>query len=140
MKAALRPVIVSLFTLALCAGAAVAAPKAESPGSGAAAQSMEIEAKTTTYDGKAHTYQVKGGVRITLPQLTVTCDEATVYANDAENQIVKVVFDGNVEATKGTDSFKASRITYLVAERRLTAEGTTRTKLKLPAEGPIKGP
>ena len=132
----LRPLAV-LALVMIAAAPVVAAPK-ESPG--AAGRTMEIEAKTTTYDGKAHTYQVKGAVRIALPQLTVTCDEATVYANDAENLIVKVVFSGNVEATKGTDSFKASRITYLVAERRLTAEGTTRTKLKLPAEGPIKGP
>ncbi|MNL88716.1 hypothetical protein D3C87_2186030 [compost metagenome] len=51
-----------------------------------------------------------------------------------------MVFSGNVKAQKGTDSFTASRITYLVAERRLKAEGTTRTRLKLPAEGPIQGP
>lgn len=134
MKSARRLTALSLLALVLSAGAAYAAPKAEGPGT------MDIEAKSTTYDGKAHTYQVKGGVKITLPQLTVTCDEATVYANDAENQIVKVVFNGNVEAKKGTDSFKAGRITYLVAERRLTAEGMTKTRLKLPAEGAIKGP
>ena len=129
--------IVPAVLLAALTGAPALAQKAPPT---PAASTMEIVANATVYDGKAHTYQVKGNVRITLPQLTVTCDQATVYANDAENQIVKVVFSGNVEAKKGTDSFKATRITYLVAERRLTAEGTTRTRLKLPAEGPIQGP
>jgi lipopolysaccharide export system protein LptA len=128
--------------LAALMGAPALAQKAAPAATAAspAANTMEIVAQSTVYDGKAHTYQVKGNVRITLPQLTVTCDQATVYANDAENQIVKVVFSGNVEAKKGTDSFKATRITYMVAERRLSAEGTTRTRLKLPAEGPIQGP
>jgi lipopolysaccharide export system protein LptA len=131
----MKSLAAALVALVVLAPAAVAAPA-----SPAAADTMEIVATTTTYDGKAHTYQVKGHVTITLPQLKVTCDEATVYANATESQIVKVVFSGGVTATKGTDSFKASRITYLVAERRLTAEGTTRTRLKLPAQGAIKGP
>ena len=134
----MRFVVPALIVAALAAAPALAQKAA--PAKPASSGTMEIVAKTTTYDGKAHTYQVKGDVKITLPQLTVTCDEATVYANEAENQIVRVVFSGNVKAQKGTDSFTATRITYLVAERRLTAEGTTRTRLKLPAEGPIQGP
>lgn len=133
--------IVPAILLAALMGAPALAQKAVPAASTApAASTMEIVAQSTVYDGKAHTYQVKGNVRITLPQLSVTCDQATVYANEAENQIVKVVFSGNVEAKKGTDSFKSTRITYMVAERRLSAEGTTRTRLKLPAEGPIQGP
>lgn len=112
------------------------------PAFAAPAQHMDITAQTTTYDGKAHTYQVKGKVTITLPQLVVTCDEATVFADATESQVLRVVFSGNVEAKKGTDSFRASRITYHVADRRLVAEGTTRTRLRLPdrAQGPISGP
>lgn len=132
----MRFIVPAILLAALMGGPALAQKATPAP----AASTMEIVANSTVYDGKAHTYQVKGNVRITLPQLSVTCDQATVYANDAENQIVKVVFSGNVEAKKGTDSFKATRITYLVAERRLSAEGTTRTRLKLPAEGPIQGP
>jgi lipopolysaccharide export system protein LptA len=103
---------------------------------------MEIEAKTTTYDGKAHTYQIKGAVKITLPQMVVTCDEATVFAAPTEDRVLRVVFAGKVEARRGADTFRADRITYHVAERRLVAEGTTRTKIKLPAgaQGPITGP
>jgi lipopolysaccharide export system protein LptA len=133
----MKSLIAALAAVIAITPAALAASPAPATAEG---QSMEIVATSTVYDGKAHTYQVKGAVKITLPQLTVTCDEATVYANATESQIVKVVFSGGVTATKGTDSFKASRITYLVAERRLTAEGTTRTRLKLPAQGPIKGP
>lgn len=115
---------------------ALAAKKAEP------APSMEIEAKTTTYDGKAHTYQMRGQVRITLPQMIVTCDEATVHAAVTEDQVLRVVFAGHVEAKRGTDTFRAERITYHVQERRLVAEGGTRTQIKLPtgASGPITGP
>lgn len=134
----MRLIVASIVLAALAATPALA--QKASPAASQAASTMEIVATSTVYDGKAHTYQVKGDVRITLPQLTVTCDQATVYANASESAIVKVVFSGNVEAKKGTDSFKATRITYLVAERRLTAEGTTRTRLKLPAEGAIQGP
>jgi lipopolysaccharide export system protein LptA len=137
----MRFIVPAILLAALTGGPALAQKAAPAaPAKAPAESTMEIVAQSTVYDGKAHTYQVKGNVRITLPQLTVTCDQATVYANDAENQIVKVVFSGNVEAKKGTDSFRATRITYMVAERRLSAEGTTRTRLKLPAEGPIQGP
>lgn len=103
---------------------------------------MEIAAQTTTYDGKAHTYLVKGKVRVTLPHLVVTCEEATLYASPGEDTIVRVVFRGDVEATRDADSFRADRITYQVADRRLVAEGATRTRLKLPARamGSIGGP
>lgn len=108
----------------------------------APAANMEIAAQTTTYDGKAHTFLVKGKVRVTLPQLVVTCDEATLYAAPSEDAIVRIVFKGNVEAVRGTDTFHAERITYQVAERRLEAAGATRIRLKLPAKalGPVSGP
>jgi lipopolysaccharide export system protein LptA len=140
MKATL-PALTIALTLGLLALPVAAAPTPK-PAASADAQHMDIVAQTTTYDGKAHTYQVKGKVTITLPQLVVTCDEATVFADATESQVLKVVFTGNVEAKKGTDSFKASRITYHVGDRRLIAEGTTRTRLKLPekAQGPITGP
>lgn len=131
------------FCVILVAAAAASwTPAAVAVASTALPAEMEIAAQTTTYDGKAHTYTVKGKVRVTLPQLVVTCDEATLYAGPGEDTIVRVIFRGNVEATRGTDSFRADRITYMVAERRLIAEGTTRTRLKLPARalGPIGGP
>jgi lipopolysaccharide export system protein LptA len=103
---------------------------------------MEIVAKTTTFDGKAHTYQVKGNVKVTLPNLVVTCAEATLFANAKDDAIVRVVFSGNVEAARDGNTFRADRITYHVLERRLEAVGTTRIRLKLPAKalGPVSGP
>lgn len=126
---------VMLLAALLTAAPAWAAPPA--PGG-----TMEIEAQSTTYDGKAHTYQVKGKVRITLPQMVVSCDEATIHAAPTEDRVLRVVFAGRVEARRGTDSFRADRITYHVAERRLVAEGTTKTRIQLPAgaQGPITGP
>ena len=116
--------------VALVAAAAAQAPQ------------MEIEAKTTTYDGKAHTYQMRGNVKITLPQMVVTCDEATIHAAATEDRVLRVVFAGKVEAKRGADTFRADRITYHVTERRLVAEGGTRTLIKLPAgaAGPLTGP
>jgi lipopolysaccharide export system protein LptA len=127
--------------LALSLLALLAAPAAAEP-SPAPAQDLEISAKSTTYDGRAHTYTVKGDVHITLPQLAVTCDQATIYADASEKHVVKIVFTGGVEAKRGTDSFRADTITLLVPERRLVAEGTTHVRLRLPekASGPITGP
>lgn len=111
------------------------------PAAMAADEHLEIVADATTYDGKAHLYRVSGHVKITLPEIVVTCREATVYADADETKIVRVVFTGGVTATKGTDTFRAERITYLVADRRLVAEGGTRTKLKLPArQGAVQAP
>src|SRR5688500_13672969 len=94
VPALLLAALVAAPALAQTAPAALpkASPKAQpKPPPTASAGMMEIVAKSTMYDGKAHTYQMKGEVKITLPQLSVTCDEATVFANAAENQIVKVV-------------------------------------------------
>ncbi|MEB3329106.1 MAG: hypothetical protein VKQ33_07735 [Candidatus Sericytochromatia bacterium] len=124
--------VVAAMGLALAAPARAAAP----------APQLQIEADVTTYDGKAHTYQVRGHVRVTLPQMVVTCQQATIYAAPTEDRVLRVVFDGGVEARRGSDTFRASRITYHVAARRLVAEGTTRTRLLLPAgvAGPLSGP
>lgn len=133
--------------LALALGAVLlltgaAAKTAAGPRAGTPGGTMEIEADATTYDGKAHSYQVRGKVRISLPQMVVTCDEATILAAATEDRVLRVVFAGKVEARRGADTFRAERITYHVAERRLVAEGGTRTKITLPAgaQGPITGP
>jgi lipopolysaccharide export system protein LptA len=103
---------------------------------------LQIEADATAYDGKDHTYQVRGHVRITLPQMVVTCEQATIYAAPTEDRVLRVVFAGGVEARRGSDTFRAARITYHVPERRLVAEGATRTRILLPAgaAGPLSGP
>lgn len=125
------PAIALLLTTMLC----LALPAA------AAEEHLEIEADATTYDGKAHLYRVSGHVRITLPEIVVTCREATVYADASESKVLKVVFTGDVTARKGTDTFRAERITYHVGDRRLVAEGETRARLKLPArQGAGQGP
>ena len=121
-----KPLVYCLLLLApLVLGAAAPARTGEQ---------MEISAKNTTFDGKAHTYEVTGDVHITLPKLEVTCRRATVYADPTDARIVRITFDGDVEAKKGTDTFRAERITYYVIERRLVAEGATKTRLKLPLE------
>lgn len=123
------------FALFLIAALAMA------PAALAADEHLEIVADSTTYDGKGHLYRVSGNVKITLPEIVVTCREATVYADDKESKIVRVVFTGGVTAIKGTDTFRAEKITYLVADRRLVAEGGTRAKLKLPArQGAVQAP
>lgn len=130
--------ILLLLALLVASPAQAASPLPKAAPSGG---TMEIEAQSTTYDGKAHTYQVKGKVRITLPQMVVSCDEATIHAA-TEDRVLRVVFAGRVEAKRGADTFRADRITYHVAERRLVAEGGTKTRIQLPAgaQGPITGP
>ena len=143
-----RQVTWAAFALALALGGqapplALAAP-VRAPGASTSPDGpqLQIEAATTTYDGRAHTYRVRGQVRITLPQMGVTCGEATIHAAASEDRVLRVVFEGNVEARRGTDTFRAERITYHVPERRLVAEGATRTRIRLPAgaAGPLQGP
>ena len=115
--------LLALSLILFAAAPALAAPPPEH---------LEIEAASTTYDGAAHLYRVKGKVRITLPQLVVTCDAATLHFTPKEDAIQRIVFEGDVTAKKVTDTFRAKRITYDVPARRLVAEGGTRTRLQLP--------
>lgn len=94
---------------------------------------MDIVARETEYDGQAHTYAMSGNVRISLRDMVVTCQEATVYASPKEDRVDRIVFTGQVEAKRGTGVFRGEKVTYFVAERRLLAEGGTRTRLLVPA-------
>lgn len=119
------------LTVALAAAPALAAPAKPAP----ALEQMEVLARTTEYDGKAHTYTVKGDVAITLKDLAVTCEQATIYASAKEDRVDRVIFTGKVEAKRSTGTFRGERVTYYVAQRKLIAEGGTRTRLMLPASG-----
>jgi len=94
---------------------------------------MDITARQTEYDGQEHTYSMSGNVRISLRDMIVTCQEATVYATPKEDRVDRIVFLGQVEARRGTGVFRGEKVTYFVAERRLLAEGGTHTRLLVPA-------
>ncbi|HEY9854176.1 MAG TPA: LptA/OstA family protein [Stenomitos sp.] len=94
---------------------------------------MDITARQTEYDGQEHTYAMSGNVRISLRDMVVTCQAATVYATPKEDRVDRIVFSGQVEARRGTGVFRGEKVTYFVAERRLLAEGGTHTRLLVPA-------
>jgi lipopolysaccharide export system protein LptA len=115
-----------------------AAPVAKSPAaakSATAAKSstMEIEARTTEYDGQKHTYTVTGNVRITLEDLIVTCKQATIFASDDESKVERVLFNGDVIAKRGPNVFTGETVTFHLPTRRLLAEGGTKTRILVPA-------
>jgi lipopolysaccharide export system protein LptA len=120
-------------TLALAQAPALAAPAKPAPTQ--TLDQMEVLARTTEYDGKAHTYTVKGDVAITLKDLAVNCDQATIFASPKEDRVDRIVFSGKVEAKRPSGTFRGEKVTYYVAQRRLIAEGGTRTRLMLPASG-----
>ncbi|HEY9900462.1 MAG TPA: LptA/OstA family protein [Pantanalinema sp.] len=123
------------MALALWQAPALAAPAKPAPAPAQALDQMEVLARTTEYDGRAHTYTVKGDVAITLKDLAVSCDQATIYATPKEDRVERIVFSGKVEAKRSTGTFRGDKVTYYVAQRRLVAEGATRTRLMLPASG-----
>lgn len=124
---------IALTLVALQASAWAAPAKPASPAQ--PLDQMEVLARTTEYDGKAHTYTVKGDVAITLKDLSVSCDKATIYASPKEDAVERIVFSGKVEARRATGTFRGEKVTYYVAQRRLVAEGGTRTRLLIPASG-----
>lgn len=131
------------FVLGLAGLPAISAPKPAAPAAKARApqplpaavslEQMDITARQTEYDGQAHTYAMSGNVRISLRDMVVTCQEATVYATSKEDRVDRIVFTGQVEARRGSGVFRGDRVTYFVAERRLLAEGGTHTRLMVPA-------
>lgn len=133
MKSPFLCLALGAIALALPA-AAVAAP--------AAGKTLDLSARSTVYDGRAKTITARGDVRVTMPPMQISCAEATLYTDARETAVVKIVFTGAVTAKKGDDVFRAERITYYVPERRMVAEGTVKTRLKLPlaGSGPIQGP
>ncbi|MNK55103.1 Lipopolysaccharide export system protein LptA [compost metagenome] len=94
---------------------------------------MDIEAKTTEYDGQKHTYTVTGNVRITLEDLIVTCAQATIFASEDESRVERVRFNGDVVAKRGTNVFTGETVTFDLPTRRLLAEGGTKTRIMVPA-------
>lgn len=136
----------SLLGLALALGVAVA-PAVSAPKPAATVRApqplpsavtldqMDILARQSEYDGQAHTYAMTGDVRISLRDMVVTCQAATVFASPKEDRVERIVFSGKVEARRGNGLFRGERVTYFVAERRLLAEGKTHTRLMVPASG-----
>lgn len=96
---------------------------------------LAIRAASTEFDGVSHGYLVKGNVKIDMPDLSVTCDQAVISVSANEERVDKIVFTGGVIATRGRNMFFGDRVTYLVPTRKLVAEGNTRTKILLPGSG-----
>jgi|GEM_PF-2194574 len=119
------------------APAAKASPAAKSAPakstSTAKSSPMDIEAKTTEYDGQKHTYTVTGNVRITLEDLIVTCAQATIFASEDESRVERVRFNGDVVAKRGTNVFTGETVTFDLPSRRFLAEGGTKTRIMVPA-------
>lgn len=121
---------------------AAPAAKAAAAKSTPAAKSspMEIEARTTEYDGQKHTYTVTGDVRITLEDLIVTCKQATIFASDDESRVERVRFSGDVIAKRGPNVFTGETVTFHLPTRRLLAEGGTKSRIMVPASTPASTP
>lgn len=137
------------WILSLAAALALTAPHLEASAvSKAAAKTsppaktspMEIEARTTEYDGQKHTYTVTGNVRIVLEDLVVTCKQAVIYASADESRVERVRFQGDVVAKRGSNVFTGETVTFYLPTRRLLAEGGTKTRILVPALSPDSTP
>jgi lipopolysaccharide export system protein LptA len=98
---------------------------------------MDIVAKSTEYNGSAHTYTVSGDVHIAFRAIKVTCRKAIIYFTPKEDKVTRIVFMEDVEVLRGQSTFQGRQVTYYVADQRLVAEGGTKTRINL-AE--VKGP
>ncbi|MBI6545594.1 MAG: hypothetical protein HY692_02295 [Cyanobacteria bacterium NC_groundwater_1444_Ag_S-0.65um_54_12] len=98
-------------------------------------EELVIEALGSEYDGLQHSYLLKGQVRVILRELLVTCNEATIFLPPSEDRVERILFVGDVLVTRGKNTFRGERVTYHVANKRLVAEGSTRTHLFLPRSG-----
>ncbi|MBU6430679.1 MAG: hypothetical protein KGR26_16795 [Cyanobacteria bacterium REEB65] len=94
-----------------------------------------IIGQSTVYDGLAHTYTVAGKVKVALKDMTVTCDRAILDTSPDEDQVIKILFSGNVVAVREHNTFRGDQVTYYVSTKRLVAEGDTRTRVLLPQSG-----
>jgi lipopolysaccharide export system protein LptA len=122
----------TLICLALVGGSALAAPLTHGATGSIGLDEMDIVAKQSEYDGHAHQYLIKGDVRVTLKDMVVTCDQATIFVTAKEDRVDKLIFSGRVEARRHGNTFRGDRVTYFVGDRRLLAEGATHTRLLLP--------
>lgn len=124
------------LVMALGAPATDAAPKPKSITPPLRMEQMDITAVSTEYDGHAHTYTVKGDVHVNLRDLAVTCAEATIFVTSKEDRVERIVFRGDVEAKRGSGTFRGNQVTYFAGQRRFLAEGRTRTRLLLSTTEP----
>lgn len=137
MKKCIRkPLAASLAAMLLSLGAPAYAAKPKSTPPPLRMEQMDITAVSTEYDGNAHTYMVRGDVHVSLRDLSVTCAEATIYVTPKEDRVERIVFRGNVEAKRGSGTFRGNQVTYYASQRRFVAEGRTRTRLMLSATEP----
>lgn len=114
----------------------VSAPAKKASPAPAKTSTMEILAQKTEYDGQLHTYTVTGNVRVTLEDLVVTCQQATIFATADESEVDRVIFNGNVIAKRGPHVFTGETVSFYMPTRRLVAEGGTTTRLQVPASTP----
>lgn len=91
-----------------------------------------ITGGSTVYDGLAHTYTIVGHVKVTLQDMSVTCDKAVIHASPDESRVDTIDFQGDVVAQRDHNTFRGNDVTYFVAAKRLLALGDTVTKIRMP--------
>jgi lipopolysaccharide export system protein LptA len=109
--------------------AAAAAPSRPDP---VHLDQLDLTARETTFDGSVHRYRITGSVHAVVRDLDVRCDQADIFLSTDDDEVLKMEFSGGVVARRGKNVFKSARINYWVPERRLVAQGGTRTILTLP--------
>lgn len=114
----------------------VTAPAKKPSPAPAKTSTMEIVAQKTEYDGQKHTYTVAGNVKVTMEDLVVTCQQATIFATADESEVDRVIFNGDVIAKRGPHVFTGETVSFYLPTRRLVAEGGTTTRLQVPASTP----
>lgn len=94
---------------------------------------LELTAQETSFDGPLHRYRVNGKVHVTVRDLDVRCEQADIFLSGDDSRVVRLECSGEVIARRGKNLFRSARVTYWVSERRLLAQGGTRTVITLPA-------
>lgn len=94
---------------------------------------IDLTAQETSFEGPQHLYRVQGKVHVVVRDLDVRCEQADIHLSDDDSRVLRLECSGNVVARRGKNLFRSARVTYWVPERRLLAQGGTRTVITLPA-------
>ncbi len=133
MKTRLAPGFLSILACLTYLAPALAAPAAP-----VTLDQIDLTARETSFEGPLHRYSVRGKVHVTVRDLDVRCEQADIYLSDDDSEVMRLECSGDVVARRGKNLFRSARITYWVPERRLLAQGGTRTVITLPASKSVR--